>query len=69
MLWEIRTLLEPIDWSCYREPKSGLALLPQSLDHIPALPEGKKRYGDLGLAITKAFALYGTLEEALALSE
>lgn len=68
-LREVRTLLEPLDWSGYREPKSALALLPQCLDHILALPEGKTRYGDLVLAITKAFALCGTLEEALALSE
>jgi type I restriction enzyme R subunit len=68
-LREIRTLLEPLDWSGYREPRMALALLPQCLDHILALPEGKARYGDLVLAITKAFALCGTLEEALALSE
>lgn len=68
-LREVRTLLEPLDWSGYRLPKSALALLPQCLDHILALPEGKKRYGDLVLSITKAFALCGTLEEALALSE
>jgi type I restriction enzyme R subunit len=68
-LRETRTLLEPIDWSGYRIPKTALALLPQCLDHILALPEGKKRYCDLVLAITKAFALCGTLEEALAQNE
>ena len=68
-LREVRTLLEPLDWSGYREPKTALALLPQCLDHILALPEGKNRYGDLVLSITKAFALCGTLEQALALSE
>jgi type I restriction enzyme R subunit len=61
--------MEPLDWSGYREPKTALALLPQCLEHILALPEGKKRFGDLVLSITKAFALCGTLREALALSE
>ncbi len=68
-LREVRALLEPLDWSGYREPKAALALLPQCLDHILALPEGKKRYGDLVLAITKPSALCGTLEEALVLSK
>jgi type I restriction enzyme R subunit len=68
-LREARALLEPIDWSGYRDPKTALALLPQCLDHLLALPEGQKRYCDAVLAITKAFALCGTLEEALVLSE
>ena len=68
-LREAGALLEPIDWSGYRDPKTALALLPQCLDHILGLPEGQKRYGDAVLAITKAFALCSTLEEAMGLSE
>ncbi|MEB3271963.1 MAG: type I restriction endonuclease subunit R [Synechococcus sp.] len=68
-LREARALLQPIDWSGYRDPNTALALLPQCLDHLLGLPEGQKRYCDTVLAITKAFALCGTLEEAMGLSE
>jgi type I restriction enzyme R subunit len=44
-----------------------MALLPNCLDHILELPDGKKRYCDTVLAMTKAFALCGTLDEAMAL--
>jgi type I restriction enzyme R subunit len=44
-----------------------MALLPNCLDHILALPDGKKRFCDTVLAMTKAFALCGTLDEAMAL--
>ena len=46
-----------------------MALLPNCLDHILELPEGKKRYCDTVLAMTKAFALCGTLDEAMALAQ
>jgi type I restriction enzyme R subunit len=46
-----------------------MALLPNCLDHILELPEGKKRYCDTVLAMTKAFALCGTLDEAMALND
>jgi type I restriction enzyme R subunit len=62
-----RDLLHPIDWSGFRDPKTAMALLPNCLDHILELPEGKKRYCDTVLAMTKAFALCGTLDEAMAL--
>jgi len=62
-----RDLLHPIDWSGFREPKTAMALLPNCLDHILALPDGKQRYCDTVLAMTKAFALCGTLDEALVL--
>jgi type I restriction enzyme, R subunit len=62
-----RDLLHPIDWSGFREPKAAMALLPNCLDHILELPDGKKRYCDTVLAMTKAFALCGTLDEAMAL--
>jgi len=64
-----RDLLHPIDWSGFRDPKTAMALLPNCLDHILELPEGKKRYCDTVLAMTKAFALCGTLDEAMALND
>ncbi len=62
-----RDLLHPIDWSGFKVPSQALALLPNCLDHILAMPDGKKRYCDTVLAMTKAFALCGTLDEAMAL--
>jgi type I restriction enzyme R subunit len=62
-----RDLLHPIDWRGFRDPKTAMALLPNCLDHILELPDGKKRYCDTVLAMTKAFALCGTLDEAMAL--
>jgi type I restriction enzyme, R subunit len=63
-----RDLLHPIDWSGFKDPKTAMALLPNCLDHILELPEGKKRYCDTVLAMTKAFALCGTLDEAMELN-
>ena len=40
------------------------ALLVPSANHILGLEDGKKRFLDTVLAITKAFALCGTLDEA-----
>ncbi|HBH74571.1 MAG TPA: DEAD/DEAH box helicase, partial [Synechococcales bacterium UBA10510] len=62
-----RDLLHPIDWSGFKDPSQALALLPNCLDHILAMPDGKKRYCDTVLAMTKAFALCGTLDEAISL--
>ena len=58
-----RDLLHPLDWSDYR--KNALQLLPLCLDHILAIPDGKKRYCDTVLSITKSFALCGTIDEAM----
>ena len=60
-----RDLLHPIDWSGFKDPKTAMALLPNCLDHILELPEGKQRYCDTVLAMTKAFALCGTTDEAM----
>ena len=62
-------LLHPIDWSGFRDPKTAMALLPNCLDHILERPDGKKRYCDTVLAMTRAFALCGTLDEAMALND
>ncbi|WP_461557146.1 type I restriction endonuclease subunit R, partial [Synechococcus sp.] len=63
-----RDLLHPIDWSGFTDPNTALALLPNCLDHILAISDGKKRYCDTVLAMTKAFALCGTLDEAMELN-
>jgi type I restriction enzyme R subunit len=62
-----RDLLHPIDWSGFTDPNKALLLLPNCLGHLLGLPDGKKRYCDTVLAITKAFALCGTLDEAISL--
>ena len=60
-------LLHPIDWSGFRT--NALALLPVCLDHILELPDGKTRFCDTVLSLTKAFALCGTTDAALAHAE
>ena len=61
-----RDILHPVDWSDFRT--KALSLIPECLDHILALEDGKRRYADTVLQMTKAFALCGTLDEALELS-
>lgn len=61
-----RDLLHPVDWSGFR--KNALALIPECLDHVLEQEDGKRRYADTVLQMTKAFALCGTLDEALELS-
>ena len=61
-----RDLLHPVDWSGFR--KNALVLIPECLDHILEQEDGKRRYADTVLQMTKAFALCGTLDEALELS-
>lgn len=61
-----RDLLHPIDWSAFRT--KALILIPVCLDHILKQDDGKRRYADTVLQMTKSFALCGTLDEALQLS-
>lgn len=61
-----RDLLHPVDWSGFR--KNALPLIPECLDHVLEQEDGKRRYADTVLQMTKAFALCGTLDEALELS-
>tara|TARA_Y100000817_G_scaffold13870_1_gene10553 strand:- start:395 stop:3496 length:3102 start_codon:yes stop_codon:yes gene_type:complete len=61
-----RDLLHPVDWKDFRT--NALPLIPECLDHILELEDGKRRYADTVLQMTKAFALCGTLDEALELS-
>ena len=61
-----RDLLHPVDWSGFKT--RALQLIPECLDHILEQEDGKRRYADTVLQMTKAFALCGTLDEALELS-
>ena len=58
-----RDLLHPVDWSDYK--KNALKLLPACLDNILQKPDGKKRYCDTVLSITKAYALCGAMEQTM----
>ncbi|MBW4529444.1 MAG: DUF3387 domain-containing protein [Aphanothece saxicola GSE-SYN-MK-01-06B] len=62
-------MLHPIDWSGFREPTKAMALLAVCLDHIIELPDGRKRFCDVVLNITKAFALCGTLDKAIVFTD
>nr|WP_281720054.1 type I restriction endonuclease subunit R [Nitrosomonas nitrosa] len=62
-----RNLLHGFDYSAYRTQATNL-LLPAA-NFVLGLEDGKKRWADVVLAITKAFSLCGTLDEAIALRE
>ncbi len=59
-------LLYPLDWSEYKT--KALQLIPACMDHVLEQEDGKRRYCDIVLQMTKAFALCGTLDEAMELS-
>ena len=61
-----RDLLHPVNWSEFRS--KALKLIPECMDHVLELEDGKRRYCDTVLQMTKAFALCGTLDEAMDLS-
>jgi len=63
-----KDILHPIDWSGFGVPGKAMELLPVCLDHILEIPDGRKRFCDTVLSMTKAFALCGTLDEAMALT-
>ena len=62
-----RDILHPVDWSGYET--NALPLIPECMNHILGLDDGKQRYCDTVLQMTRAFALCGTLNEALELSK
>ncbi|MCY4332598.1 MAG: type I restriction endonuclease subunit R [Cyanobacteria bacterium MAG CAR1_bin_15] len=64
-----KDLLHPVDWSGFKEPGAALALIPACLDHVLGLPDGKRRFGDTVLKLTKAFALCGAMDEGMAHTE
>ena len=62
-----RDFLHPVDWRNFE--KKALQLIPVCMDHILKQEDGKSRYCDIVLQMTKAFAICGTLDEALAVSK
>jgi type I restriction enzyme R subunit len=62
-----RNLLHGFNYSAYRTQATNL-LLPAA-NFVLGLEDGKKRWADVVLAITKVFSLCGTLDEAIALRE
>jgi len=63
------SLLHPLDWSDFRNSKESLILLSSCLDHIYSIENGKKRFCDTVLKMTKAYALVSTTEKGKALTE
>jgi len=57
-----RGLLSGYDYSGFE--KNGMAVLPGAADHVLALTDGKKRFADCVLMLTKAYALCSTFKEA-----
>lgn len=66
-LEKIRQLLQGFDYSAYLT--AGHCLLAGAANHILGLDDGKKRYCDTVLAMTKAYTLCYTLKEAHELRE
>ena len=64
-----RDILHPVDWRGFRERGKALELIPHCLDHILGIPDGRQRFCDTVLKLTRAFALCGATDEATALAE
>jgi type I restriction enzyme R subunit len=62
-----RGQLHGFDYSAYRT--QAVKLLIPAANHVLGQEDGKKRWADAVLGITKAFSLCGTLDEAVALRE
>ena len=65
----IRALMDGFDYSDYQE--NALKLLPGAINHITSIPnpsdgklDGKKRFLDIMMPLTKAYSLCSTLDEA-----
>ena len=63
----LRAMLHEFDYSGFLT--SGHALLAKAANHVLGIKEGKKRFGDTALAMSKAFTLCCTLDEARAVRE
>jgi type I restriction enzyme R subunit len=61
-----RDLLHPVNWQDFKT--KALKLIPECMDHILEQDDGKRRYCDTVLQMTKAYALCGTLDDAMQLS-
>lgn len=60
----LHTMLHGVDYTAFRS--QAWQLLPVVANHVLGQDDGKKRFADIVLAASKAFALCCTLEEALA---
>ncbi len=63
----LRALLHEFDYSGFLT--GGHSLLAKAANHVLGLEEGKKRFADTALAMSKAFTLCCTLDEAKAVRE
>jgi type I restriction enzyme R subunit len=63
----LRSMLHGYDYSAYLS--GGHKLLAGAANHVLGLDDGKKRFADSALAMTKAFSLCCTLDEAKAVRE
>ncbi len=63
----LRSLLHGFDWSEFLT--GGHRLLAGSANHVLGQKDGKKRFADNALAMSKAFSLCATLDEAKAIRE
>ena len=66
-LQNARDILHGVDWSAYET--QALRLIPDCMEHILGQDDGKRRYCDFVLQMTRAFALCGTMDEAGALAK
>jgi len=63
----VRGMMHGFDYSNYET--NALQLLPGAMNHLLGLKDGKKRFLDVMAAISKAFTLSGTMDEAEALKK
>lgn len=63
----LRSMLHDFDYSDFLT--AGHSLLAKTANHVLGLKDGKKRFGDTALAMSKAFTLCCTLDEAKAVRE
>ncbi len=63
----LRGMLHEFDYSGFLT--GGHSILAKTANHVLGLKEGKKRFGDTALAMSKAFTLCCTLDEAKAVRE
>jgi type I restriction enzyme, R subunit len=62
-----RDILHGFDYAAYRT--GAIALLLPAANYVLGLEDGRKRWFDVAVAITKAFSLCGTLDDAIVLRE
>ena len=63
----LRAMLHEFDYSGFLT--GGHGILAKTANHVLGIKEGKKRFGDTALAMSKAFTLCCTLDEAKAVRE